>query len=230
MFESVELTGTSEEIIAQIRSLIVGGELRPGDRLPTESQMAEELNVSRVSVREALSKLEVKDVVTRQKGSGTYIKKVSPTKILEEVFSFPAKEDKALFKDLLEVRKTVEGRIVELAASKAKEKDFSVMERAISRLEDCLADQRDSPVEAGIAFHLLLAEASYNQIFTKLASNVGEMLKSVREETLAKDHRLKKTIVEHKKILKQIKANKPDKARDEMEKHLRQVEDQISLN
>ncbi len=225
MFESIKLQGASEKIFSQIKDMILRGILKPGDRLPTETEMAEQFEISRSSVREALSGLKALGVIEKQKGAGTFIRKLPPSQILEGIF--PPKNEKDLFADLLEVRKVIEGKAVELAIVRGTEEDLENIHGTLNMLQESLNKGEPPAIEADILFHLSLAMATHNEMFIRLTKNISETLSELRRETLAVAGRIERCIEEHKEIYLQIKDGNTKGAIEAIETHLARVEDQL---
>lgn len=222
VFEAVEVRGIHHEIIAQIRRLFLQNKLKPGDRLPTEQEMARQFGVSRGPIREALSALETVGLIERRKGSGSFLRKLKPGEVLAGLL--PTKTDKELFVDLIEVRKVLESKAVELMIEKGTQEDLNNIKRAIFMLENGL-NTNGSAVEADVLFHLYIAMASHNRILFEITKNIGEMLRDVREKTLKKPGRLEKCLEEHRDIFLALQERDIERAREAIVSHLDEVEE-----
>ena len=121
MFKPVKIKKIYEEVIEQVKKLIIDGKLQPGDKLLSERELAEKLGVSRASVREAFSALEMMGIITIRPGEGSFVRQVSYEEMLEPL-SFLLQVDIDNVMQLLEVRKILEVEVATLAATRAKRK------------------------------------------------------------------------------------------------------------
>lgn len=224
-FKPIKSKGIATKITFQIKQMVLSGELSPGDKLPTEDQMAKQFATSRSSVREALSGLKALGIIETQKGAGTFIRKLPPSQILEGIF--PKKNDKELFVDLLEVRKVIEGKAVELAIVRGTDEDYENIRMTQSMLEDSLNKGEPPAVEADILFHLSISMAAHNEMLIRLTKNISETLSELRGKTLAAPGRLERSIREHEEIYSQIREGNINGAIKAIENHLTQVENQL---
>jgi len=221
VFKSVKATRLSDQIVAQLRRLILEGKLQPGQRLPTETELAEKLAVSRASVREALSVLESEGLVERRKNEGTFLRRYSLQRVLNSV-EFPRKMDHELFADLVEAREKLELQIVELAAKRADELDLLRIERTLEMMEKDLAAGR-SGVEADILFHQCLATATKNQVLAGLVRSIGRMMQDTRVRTLLVPGRLAACLAEHRAIYEAVRDHDAERGRRLIREHFERV-------
>ncbi|NIP49902.1 MAG: FadR family transcriptional regulator, partial [Gammaproteobacteria bacterium] len=119
----------SEEIVNQIKQLISSGELKPGDRIPSERELASLLGVSRPSVREAIMVLEAMGFLESRQGGGTYVKALTESSIMDPLAKLVEKRDPELLRSLAEVRMGLESWSAYLAAQRANEKDIAELRR-----------------------------------------------------------------------------------------------------
>jgi len=163
-----------EEIIEQIRILVVKGDLKPGDRLPSERDLAARLDVSRASVREALSALEMMGLVEIRSGEGTYIKKINLDSLVTPL-TWVLSMEKDIILELLEVRKMLEGQTVSLAAKRATKEDLQDLEDTIETMhEDVQTGQIGE--DADLRFHYAIARASKNNILLRLMNAISDTM------------------------------------------------------
>ncbi len=221
MFKCIKPTRVSDQIVEQINRLLLKGKLEPGQRLPSEAELAEKFGVSRATVREALSALESDGVVERSK-NGTFIRRYSIHRILDAV-DFPRKLDHELFADLLEARMKLELQIIDLACQRADEVDLLKIELALGLMEkDLLSGQ--VKVESDIMFHQCLAVATKNQVLAGLARSIGQMLKDMRSKTLLVPGRLSVCLQEHRAIYEAIKNRDSELGCKLIQEHLEAVQ------
>lgn len=230
MFQNVKTIRVSDQIATQIRRLLLEGKLKPGQRLPTESELAEKFGASRASVREALSALESEGLLERRKNGGTFLRRFSLNRVLSAV-EFPRKLDRELFADLVEARQMLEIQIVELAALRADHQDLQRIERALEIMGEDLAAHR-SGLEADILFHQCLAAATKNQVLTGLSRSIGRMMQKTRARTLDVPGRLAQCLKEHREIYEAVRDHDSERGRRLIKEHLalvRQILDELDF-
>ena len=226
----------SDDIVAQLETMILEGTLRAGERLPAERALAEQFGVSRPSLREAIQKLVAKGLLVSRQGGGNYV-----AESLGSTFSDPLlqllenKEDAQ--RDLLEFRHTLEGSCAYYAARRATEIDRQRLTEAFEALQDCYARAgKVTRAEEGVAdarFHLAIAEASHNAVLLhtirglfdllkrNVVTNIGGMY-AQREET--RDM----LISQHRALYEAIIEGRAEDARDLSNQHIDYVQEVLS--
>jgi DNA-binding FadR family transcriptional regulator len=162
LFAPIRPTRASSDVIAQIRRAILSGRYRPGDRLPTERQMAQQFGVSRVTVRDALRALEANGLVKVKVGGqgGPYVSEPDIA-LLSESFSTHLQLRGTTFQELAEARLSLETTAAQLAAKRASPEDLEALKAAIQGpLQPPLAADTAS---ADLDFHTTLVIAAHNQ-------------------------------------------------------------------
>lgn len=208
----------TSQVIDYVVGLIKNGEVKPGERLPTEHELTQSLGVSRTCVREAIKSLESLGLVNVRQRIGAIVLQPSRSNLLNaEQFSVALQSQQT--DDLLEFRKIMEVGLASLAAEKAEDVDLDLMKAALDRYKaelatttvDCTTD---------MSFHAALAQASKNPI----AVLVWQMLSTRLGETLTRTGQLPQvyedTLRDHEKIYRAVKSRDPKKAREAMRTHL----------
>lgn len=164
LFAQINHSRTASEVVQQIEMLILDGVLRDGDRLPGERDLAQDLDVSRPILREALKELEARGLLVSHHGGGTYV-----ADIIGQVFSKPITElisrHARATRDYLEYRRELEGLTAELAAKRATDTDRALLTRIIADMRQ--AHEGGNPEEelaADVEFHNAIGEAAHNII------------------------------------------------------------------
>lgn len=218
-----------EEIIEQIRQLVVKGDLKPGDRLPSERDLAVRLNVSRASVREALSALEMMGLLEIRSGEGTFIKKINVDSVVTPL-SWALSMERDTVLELLEARKMLEGQTAYLAASRANEENIRELEGALRAMDE---DIRNGQLgeEADMRFHYAIARASQNSILIRLMNTISDLmhetLKASRIRLFEGEGAPEKLYQDHLLILKAVREKKAEDAQKYMVEHLAGVEKKL---
>lgn len=205
---------------------LVFGELEPGSPLPSESQLAEELSVSRLTVREAVKSLQARGLIQVRHGRRPVIAPLSPTAI-EDFFTTSVRRDPRRLLDLLDVRRALEVHIAGLAARHVNRASAGAMEDALSAMRAGI-DDPDAFNAADIRFHEALAAASGNQILTYLIEAMQQPLQTSRMQSrrghVARGRPLSDVIDEHARIYDRVVNNDPAGAQAAMREHLAQTE------
>lgn len=223
MFASVKTSRVSDEIVAQIHQMLMDGRLGPGDRLVPEVEMAEQMGVSRASVREALSILESQGIVERRKSGGTYIRRYSLQATIDALSACP-KSDKEMFSDFIEARELLELSVLKLAVDRGDQRTYRLVESALKVMEEVIA-KGASAVEADILFHQAIAACAQNAVLVSLVKTLNSMLQDMREKTLAYPGRLPECLEEHRNIYEAVRSRDLKRARQEMINHFNKVKD-----
>ena len=217
----------SEEIVEQIKALIFKGNLKPGEALPPERALANSLNVSRVSLREALNTLQGMGLLEIQQGNRTCVRPITTRSIHDPLVSFTKHSPSNIMK-VFEIRKYLELGSVALAAERATDKEIDHLERLLKEMEEDLRRNRLG-AKADHEFHTALVEATHNDAYIHIMKTIYDLLQE--ELRIAwggifkrKDKR-KKLFQQHKNIIEAVKQRDPKRGREEALVHLRYVEE-----
>lgn len=219
VMEPIRRERLHESIVAQIQRRIERGELNPGDQLPPERALAEQLRVSRASVREALRSLELLGVTESRPGGGTFIRQVSPDDLLRPLAALTKAHD---LHEILEVRELLEPPLAALAAERATPADVVDLHRILEQQEDKLA-AGESYVEEDTQFHYTVARAAKNDLVLRMLHVIWDALRASREEWLQSPTRARSSLDGHRALLRAIEARNSDAARAASREHLTHV-------
>ncbi|MBW2584385.1 MAG: FadR family transcriptional regulator [Deltaproteobacteria bacterium] len=210
--------------MAQIKSLIKEGDLKPGDALPPERELVKVFNVSRASLREALNSLAGMGFLEMSQKHRTIVKSLASGRMTEPLHLLIKDDIKTVF-ELLEVRKAIETWNAYHAAKRAKDDDIARLEKSLDLMRTKI-EQRISVVEDDADFHLAMAEATHNKIQTHLMFSIYDLLK----ESLGgyyESIRMQDIYDQHCKVVEAIKKRDPDLASRRMQEHLDYVESRV---
>jgi GntR family transcriptional regulator, transcriptional repressor for pyruvate dehydrogenase complex len=218
---------TTEIILEQIKTLIINGQLAPGDRLLTEHELAERFQVSRTSVREALAALSLTGILEIRQGEGIFVK-ASPSNAVIEPLSFILLLEKGKLQNILEVRKALEVEAVGLAAQRRDDEDLAALKELIEQMEADLPEAKRSE-ELDLKFHLALAKASKNPLLDRLMNTVQEIMSQTLQVTRAlwlssTAGTTQRLFEEHRNIFLMIVEQNSEMARQLTYDHLQKVE------
>jgi GntR family transcriptional repressor for pyruvate dehydrogenase complex len=221
-FEVIRKNKVYEEVAQQIERLILK-KLRPGDKLPSERELAEMLKVSRSSIRDAIRGLELRGLVEPRQGAGTIVRE-APAEPLANPFANALNRRRELVSELLDFRKMLEPPLAARAATHASADDISEMEEILQRQAD-KQGQGDAAVAEDAEFHYSVALASGNSVVLKVIDIVMDLLRDTRERSLQVEGRAQKSLAGHRRILAAIKRHDAEAAKSAMRRHIEDVEE-----
>lgn len=228
-FRKIEPEKAAGAIILQIEQLILRGVLRPGERLPSERELATRFEVSRPTLRDALSELEARDLVVTRPGSGAFVAQVLGSAFAPALVKLFSSHDEALF-DYLSFRRDLEGMAAERAAEYANETDLEVIRSIFKRMEEA-HENRNPELEAAIdaEFHLAIVEAAHNVVMLHMMRSMFDMLQAGvfynRKAMYGKPTTRAQVLEQHRAIFDAIIAKNPAEARKAVEYHLKFVKE-----
>jgi GntR family transcriptional repressor for pyruvate dehydrogenase complex len=222
VYSRIQSSRLYEQIVEQIQQLILDGKLHAGDQLPSERELAEQLDVSRTAVREAVKALQEKGLVEIETGRGTFITH-GVSKALRRSLDWMVRSgDGNRLADLVQVRNILEPEIAALAAEMASVSDIERLEQAVNVMDSALNDA-DVYVEADQDFHLALASATQNQLISTLIDPIVDLLREQRKRIFLVEGGAQRGQYHHIRILEAIRKHDRIAAREAMQAHLAQV-------
>src|ERR1700723_2233737 len=222
VYRAVRTARLYEQIVQQVEDSILKGQLKPGDQLPAERDLAHRFGVSRTAVREAVKTLREKGLVEAYSGRGTFVTNGTSQAMrqsLDLMIRINPQEGSA---NLAELRLVLEPEIASLAAPRIEEQLLSTMREAVAMMDRNLNDP-DAYVEADLDFHLALAEAAGNPLILSLLDSIVGVLRNQRLGIFGVDGGPGRGQMHHKKILEAIERRDPVGAREAMQDHLEQI-------
>lgn len=219
-FRPIRRRRLSDAVTDQIRERVAAGDLRPGDKLPAERDMAEMFGVSRGAVREGLRALEHAGLVELLQGTkgGAFITEGDSSAIGDH-FRDKYYLGGISLAELTEARLWLETLVVRVATERATDADLDALQANVEEAERLLKAQRfEDKIDVHIAFHVLLAEATRNAIFVMLMTALMEVMRDFAHAAGGERHDL--TMRARRKLLKAMRARDADAAVDAMTKHL----------
>jgi GntR family transcriptional repressor for pyruvate dehydrogenase complex len=224
MYLPIQSERLYEQIVSQIEQRIEKGELKVGDQLPSERELAEQFAVSRTAVREAVKALREKGLVEILAGRGTFITDGRSDKIRNSLGLLMKIGTTNGAANLVEVRGILEPEIAAIAATRITDEYIAAMQDAVNIMEVATASNNSEAfVEADLDFHLALAEATQNPIIPALMDSVIDLLREQRKRTGNVSGGLARGQYHHKIILDAVIKRDPEAARQAMQNHLQQV-------
>ena len=221
-FEVVRRNKVYEDVAKQLERQILK-KLKPGDKLPSERELAEMLQVSRSSIRDAIRGLELMGLVEPRQGAGTIVRELSAESLLNP-FASALKHRHELVSELLDFRKMLEPPLAARAATHATADEISEMEEILQRQQKKLADG-EAAIAEDAEFHYSVALASGNSVVLKLLDMVMDLLRDTRERSLQLEGRPQKSLAGHRRILAAIKRHDAEAAKAAMRRHIEDIEE-----
>ncbi|MCZ0873703.1 FadR/GntR family transcriptional regulator [Peribacillus sp. AS_1] len=219
-----------EEVSDELYEMIRSGSLKPGEQLDSIQQLAENFQVGRPAIREALSALSSMGLIEIKQGEGTFVKTFDPA-IMNHPLSAALLMDQDNIKHLLEVRKILESGTAEVAAKKRTEENLIELKDMLFNMEK-VSDDEELSDKADISFHVAVANASQNELLITLMNHVSELMtekmRDIRRAALySEEMTLKQLYQQHVRIYDAIVAQDEDGARSAMLFHLQSVEESL---
>lgn len=206
----------ADQAAEELISLIRGGDYSPGDKLPTEVELSELLDVGRNTVREALRILVSRNIVTVRQGSGTFISEKQG--VSDDPFGFSLVEDRReLTRDLIQIRVILEPPIAALAAQNASEEELVRLKEILLEIEDLIERQEDY-AEKDVEFHVQIANCSHNSVMSNLVPVIGKGVAVFAREVQSTEY--KQTLISHRAIYEAIRGRRAVEAQQAMYFHL----------
>jgi GntR family transcriptional regulator, transcriptional repressor for pyruvate dehydrogenase complex len=224
MYKTIQSSRLYEQIVKQIEDSIEKGELKEGDQLPAERELALQFGVSRTAVREAVKTLREKGLVEAYPGRGTFITSETSNSIrltFDRMIKIEPREGTI---HLVEVREILEPEIAALAATRVTTENLTELREAVEIMDNAKGDP-DSFIEADLDFHLALAEAAANPMILSLIDSIVGVLREQRLSIFKVEGGPDRGQYHHKRILEAIENRDSAGAREAMRAHLRQVRD-----
>lgn len=227
-FHKVQTEKLSHSVIRQVELLILRGILRPGERLPSERELAERMDVSRPSLREAVADLQDRGLLIARPNAGIYVAEVLGSAFSTALVDLFARHDEAVF-DYLDFRRDMEALAAERAARLGSDTDLQVVDEIFRKMESAHG-KRDPSDEAALdaQFHMAIIEASHNVVMLHMMRSMFDLLKQGVFYNRQMMFRLRTTrealLDQHRAINTALQARDPQAARAAIEAHMGFVE------
>ncbi len=224
VYKLVRTSRLYEQIVQQIEESIVKGDLKAGDQLPAERELAQRFGVSRTAVREAVKALREKGLVEAYSGRGTFVTDGTTQAVRQSLDLMVKIGQPEGSTHLAEVRAILEPEIAALAAVRIQEAELATMREAVVVMDRAGQDPQ-AFIEADLDFHLALAEGANNPLILSLLDSIVGLLREQRLRIFRVPGGPERGQVHHKRILEAVEHHDAEKARETMRAHLCQVRD-----
>ena len=211
----------AERVGDSILQRIVGGEFKPGDKLPSERELGEQFGVSRTVVREAVRGLTGRGLISVRAGSGLRVAEIDPAAIAESLTLLMRSNGEPDYHNVHEVRVMLEVQMAGVAAERAQPDDLERLQDAADAMERARGVEQTAVRD--LEFHRAIATATHNPLYLVLHDAIGDALMEVRRANHASGGRTD-AIESHRKIVQFISAQDAEQAKSTMRHHLETVE------
>src|SRR3984957_13998089 len=209
------------QVVDHVRGLIASGELRPGDRLPPERELARQLKISRSSLRAGIGFLSAMGVLKSRHGAGTFVSSGPPALDSSSLTVLGALHN-FLPWQMFEARIVLESNIAALAAERATDEHLAELAEEVAEMYASLTDPQDYLIH-DVRFHRTIARAAGNPILGALMETITANLYDDRSKTVTYAVDLKESAELHREIFRAIRSRNPIQARRTMENHLNEA-------
>jgi GntR family transcriptional regulator, transcriptional repressor for pyruvate dehydrogenase complex len=222
MFKRISPKKISDEIIEQFKALLSRGELKPGDELPAERELAELIGVSRPPLREALNALQAMGFIEIRPRSKILVKSIAENSLRDPLTALIGEDTGRLF-ELLEIRGVMEGWTASAAAERGTPADIAKLEAIIRKDQQNLRKGIDD-ARTDADFHVTISLAAHNTLLSHLIASFYHLLwdtqKMSRKKIFQKKENRTRIAEQHRSILDAIKAKDSRRASEEAKKHV----------
>jgi len=231
MFSNVKGKRVFERVVDEIKSAIESDKLKPGDKLPAEIELARELGVSRVTVREALRILELSGLVLIKQGTkgGAFIQKADGPQRLKECLTDHLKLGNITIDQLAEARFWIESIIIDMVGQKARKKDFQLLRESIRRAEEAFRHgEEEKKTDENWNFHDILMKISGNYILIDTLRSINELMRymmlKIKTDTKISENAFKA----HKEIVDLLESGDLEKAKGVNKLHILDLNNRLT--
>lgn len=218
----IERSTLPDKIIEQIKNTIIEGRLQPGDKLPSERELAERFSVGRTTVREALKALSYAGVIKKVR-EGTIVNRNISNFFIDSLTQILILKHLD-FEDLFETRKILEVKLAGLAAQRATIEDIEMIGNILKEMSEKANYNPYEFITEDIKFHETIAETAQNRVLYEIFIAVRLLLRKAQEEVIRYPGIMKRSLKYHQQIFEAIKKQNVSKAKRAMFDHLDDVE------
>ncbi|AGF54165.1 MULTISPECIES: FadR/GntR family transcriptional regulator [Clostridium] len=209
-----------DQVIDDIKNKIKSGEIKKGDRLPSERELSESLGVSRTSIREAIRALEVIGLVESRRGAGNYIKTNFEDSLFEPLsVMFMLQESSP--REMFDVRESLELQCARLSAKNIQDNELALLAAILDRMY--LAESEEESLELDIKFHYIVAKASRNvlliNVLEVISQLMDEFIKKFRMQILHVGNTKESLLEIHENLFRALKSRDEAKVYNAMKEH-----------
>lgn len=215
--KAIKRSSVNFQVFEQMKNMIISQEWPTSSKIPSENELTKMFGVSRISIREALQKLIILDLIETRHGEGTYVKELSSAMHLNSLIPMFVLEKPDIMQ-ILEFRKIIEVGSVKLAAEKCTDEDIELLQQIFDKMLKSKDDYKKHSIE-DLNFHFQIAKMTKNLFLEKVYFIIKDVLKNVMEDVVS-ILGYSRGIYYHEKLLAALKDKDVELSKDIMEKHL----------
>lgn len=209
----------ADQVTKELQAMIFSN-YKPGDRLPVENELAQHFSVSRITIREAISKLSIMGVVDVRQGEGTFIKKLSPSSFMQPMLPMLTLSNTEM-SDIFEVRLIIECRAAELAAQRSTPESLSRLKELLELMEQsALCNEIQQYNTYDVQFHKEIARCSCNQVLSVICELITDMIQESIFFSCKTASHIMNSVIYHNRIYYAISEHNAEEASKAMREHL----------
>jgi GntR family transcriptional repressor for pyruvate dehydrogenase complex len=217
----IERTKLTTSVFEQLLSYVVKGSWKPGERIPPERELCQQLGIARTSLREALKAMELVGMLDSRVGDGTFVCPRSEFLSRPLLWAFTGTDHEEL-QEIMEARTIIEENLAGLAAKRGSSEDIQSIGRAVQLMRDSIA-RGDSILEADMAFHMAVSAAAKNGVMLNAVQLLRNLLRQWLQYKVLIPDIPRAVLKRHAAIYRAIAARKPNAARSAMRLHLEET-------
>jgi GntR family transcriptional regulator, transcriptional repressor for pyruvate dehydrogenase complex len=224
-YQAIKHNTLADGIVEQIEKLVLNRKLQVGAPLPSERELAHELQVGRQALREAMRILAQKGLVQVLPGRGTFVAQPSADFLSDSLYTYLCLNPH-LVRDFLETRRVIETEAAAIAAERAPEESLIAMEKAVDDMATHIADQ-NRWIDADLAFHTELARATGNQVILLLTLSLRDAMRGSIHYFASTPHIVSASVDLHRNVYNAVAARQVEAARRAMREHFQITLDEV---
>jgi GntR family transcriptional repressor for pyruvate dehydrogenase complex len=215
--QPIKKANVSEQVYEQLKRQLLNGEWKQGDKIPSENELAEAFNVSRITVRHAIQKLTALGLIETRVGEGSFVREVKPGVYMNAIIPLAYLGENSTL-EVLEFRYVVESESVGLAAERATQEDIAELKEILKNMEDVKEDTKLF-AEADLRFHFKIAQITRNSLIIETYNILNDILETAMND-IVKRLGFEIGIYYHTKLLEAIEHHDSEQAKKIMKEHV----------
>lgn len=227
VINSFDRETVASEVLRSLLKILGSGKVKPGERLPSERQLAAAFGVGRSAVREAVKTLALQGVVAIRQGDGMYLRRDSP-EVLPHLIEWGMLFGESQILDLVEARQHIETIVARLAAERATTESVVELKNLLDALEKSFDDGDEAGfIKADLAFHAKVYEVASNSVLTGVLHNAQSLLQAWVRRVVANTGIRNESFLEHVQVFAAIEKRDPDAAAAAMSNHMASARERL---
>ena len=223
---AIATTSRAELVEHRLRDFILKNKLVPGHKLPSESELSNDLGVSRTAIREGLKSLEAVGMVNAHQGKGRFVGKFDSGAMANNL-AISLTIDPPSLREILEIRKALETGFLPQAAALLQEEDFAALEQLVRRM-NLKVKESTTFLQEDMEFHRVLFSKLNNRVLLNILEIFWKLFRQVEEGTGHTPEQLKKAVHQHKVIVGELRNGQVLRAKNLLEIHFQDAERRIA--